>query len=53
MIKNQLCVNVSKRNKQYLDLLEDYSLEFNLPKTQTVFKILKDYNRYRVLEDVR
>ena len=44
MKKNQLCLSVSKRNNQYLDLLEDYSMEFNLNKTQTIFKILKEYN---------
>jgi len=44
MKKNQLCLSVSKRNTRYLDLLDDYSLEFNLSKTDTVFKILKEYN---------
>ena len=48
MKKNQLCLSVSKRNSRYLDLLEDYSMEFNLNKTQTIFKILKDYNSLKI-----
>ena len=48
MKKNQLCLSVSKRNSRYLDLLEDYSLEFNLSKTDTFFKILKEYNSYKI-----
>ena len=47
MKKKQLCLSVSKRNTKYLDLLEDYTLEFNLNKTQTIFKILKEYNTYK------
>ncbi len=44
MKKNQLCLSVSKRNTKYLNLLDDYTMEFNLNKTQTIFKILKEYN---------
>ncbi len=44
MKKNQLCLSVSKRNLRYLDLVEDYSTEFNMNKTQTIFRILKEYN---------
>ena len=47
MKKKQLCLNVSKRNEELLDLVEDYSIEFNLPKTQTVFKVFKKYDSYR------
>ena len=48
MKKNQLCLSVSKRNNRYLDLLEDYSLEFNLSKTDTMFRILKEYNSLKI-----
>ena len=53
MKKNQICLSVSKRNNRYLELLEDYSIEFNLNKTQTIFRILKDYNSYRVKDMVK
>jgi len=44
MKTQQICLNVSKRNQKYLDLLDDYSLEYDLPKSATFFKILRDYN---------
>ncbi len=44
MKKNQICLSVSKRNTKYLDLLDDYTMEFNMNKTQTIFRILKEYN---------
>ena len=47
MKKEQLCLSVSKRNKRYVDLVDDYSLEFNLPMTQTIFRIVKEYNYYK------
>lgn len=48
-----ICLSVSKRNKRYLDLLEDYSLEFNSNKAQTIFRIIAEYNTYRCLDQVR
>jgi len=53
MKKEQLCLSVSKRNKRYLDLVEDYSLEFNLPKTQTVFRIFKEYHYYKCNGEIK
>jgi len=47
MKKNQLCLSISKRNTRYLDLLDDYTMEFNMNKTQTIFRILKEYNTLR------
>lgn len=45
-----LCISVSKRNKKYLDLIDDYSLEFDTNKSQTVFRILDEYNKLRELQ---
>lgn len=44
MQTQQLCLNVSKRNKKYVDLLDDYSIEYDLSKTATFFRILKEYH---------
>lgn len=33
-----------------LELLDDYSLEFNLPKAATIYRVLKEYNRLRLPE---
>jgi len=48
-----VCLSVSRRNKRYLELLEDYSLEFNLNRAQTIFRIIGEYNTYRCLDSVR
>jgi hypothetical protein len=48
-----VCLSVSKRNKRYLDLLDDYSLEFNQNKAETIFRIIREYNTYRCLDAVR
>ena len=48
-----VCLSVSKRNKRYLDLIEDYALEFNLPKSATIFRIIGEYNAYRCIDAVR
>ena len=48
-----VCLSVSKRNKRYLDLIEDYALEFNMNKAQTIFRIIGEYNTYRCLDAVR
>jgi len=48
-----VCLSVSKRNKRYLDLIDDYALEFNLNKAQTIFRIIGEYNTYRCLDLAR
>ena len=49
----QICLSVSKRNKRYLDVIDDYSAEFNTNTAQTVFRIIGEYNTYRCLEGAR
>ena len=53
MKQRTFCLSVSKRNKRYLDLIDDYSLEFNLNQAQTIFRIIGEYNTYRCLDAVR
>lgn len=48
MKKQQICISVSKRNRHMLELLDDYSLEFNLPKAATIYRILKEYSKLRL-----
>lgn len=48
MKKQQLCISISKRNKHMIELLEDYSLEFNLPKAATIYRVLREYNKLRM-----
>jgi len=39
-----LCLSVSKRNQSAMEIVDDYSLYFNLPKSQTVFRIIREYH---------
>lgn len=53
MHQRTLCLSIAKRNKRYLNLIDDYSLEFNLNKAQTIFRIIGEYNTYRCLDSAR
>jgi hypothetical protein len=44
-----LCLSVSKRNQSTMDIVDDYSLHFNLPKSQTVFRIIREYHDGKIL----
>jgi hypothetical protein len=45
-----ICISISKRNRKYLQILDDYCHEFDTPKAQTLFRILKEYDNYRIKE---
>jgi hypothetical protein len=42
-----MCLSVSKRNKPFMDMVEDYSLQFNLNTAQTIFRIVKEYDQMK------
>jgi len=42
-----MCLSVSKRNKHFMDMVEDYSLQFNLNTAQTIFRIVKEYDQMK------
>ena len=42
-----MCLSVSKRNKPFMDVVEDYSLQFNLNTSQTIFRIVKEYDQMK------
>lgn len=46
-------LSVSKRNRRYIDLIDDYALEFGLDKAGTIFRIIREYNTYRCLDEAR
>lgn len=47
-----LCLSVSKRNQSIMDIVDDYSLYFNLPKSQTVFRIIREYHNNKLEESM-
>lgn len=42
-----MCLSVSKRNKPFMDMVEDYSLQFNMNTAQTIFRIVKEYDQMK------
>ena len=45
MEQRTMCLSVSKRNKTSMEMVEDYSLEFNLNTAQTIFRIVREYDK--------
>jgi len=45
MEQRTMCLSVSKKNKNALDIVEDYSLVFNLNTAQTIFRIVREYDK--------
>jgi len=48
MKKPQLCLNINKRNSGLPELVEELSMEDNLTKVDTVYKILKEEKQRRI-----
>ena len=48
-----VCLSVSKRNKRYIELINDYALEFGESKSATIFRIIGEYNTYRIMDLAR
>lgn len=45
MDQRTFCLSISKRNQKYADLLHQYSNHFELPVSETLFKIVKEYHK--------
>lgn len=45
--RGALCLYVSKRNMNVVDIIEDYSLEFNLGLAPTIFRIVREYDELK------
>ena len=42
-----MCLSVSKKNQRVMDMIEDYSLQFNLNTAQTIFRIVREYDQMK------
>ena len=47
------CFSISMRNKEVVDLIEEYSEMFGLSKAKTVFYMLKEYPKLKANEKER
>lgn len=45
--QNTFCLSKSKKNKQEWEKVEDYSLEWNSPYAQTIFRIVREFDFYK------
>lgn len=39
------CLSVSRNNKDADEIIDSYSLKWNLPYSQTIFRIAREYNQ--------
>ena len=40
-----ICLSVSKRNRNLMKIVEDYSLQYNLPTSATIFRIILEHQQ--------
>ena len=53
MNRRHLCLSVSRRNEDKIDLLDEYADMLGMSKACAVFHIIKDYNRLKLKERIR
>ena len=41
------CLSKSKRNMEDWDIIEDHSNIWNIPTSQTIFRIVREYNQMK------
>jgi hypothetical protein len=42
-----MCLSVSRKNQRVMDMVDDYSLQFNLNTAQTIFRIVREYDQMK------
>ena len=47
MKPKHICLNISKRNEKYLDIIDTYADQWDLPKSTTIFRIVREYHQLR------
>ena len=47
MKPKQICLNISKRNEKYVDLIDTYADEWDQSRATTIFRIVREYHQLR------
>ena len=47
--QRHVMISISKRNRRYMDILDDFCLEKNLTRSQGFFELMKEYDTFRCL----
>ena len=53
MKSRSICLSISKRNKDMVEIIDEYADIFGMSKAGAVFHIIKDYNRLKLKERIR
>ena len=53
MLSRSICLSVSKKNEEMLDLIEEYADHLGMKKSGAIFYIIRDYHRLKLLERIR
>ena len=53
MKSRSICLSISKRNEDMIDVIGEYADIFGMSKASAVFYIIKDYNRLKLKERIR
>ena len=50
MKNNQICLNIAKRNAKYVNIIDEYSKEWDTSRATTIFRIVREYHQLRELK---
>ena len=53
MNRRHLCLSVSRRNEDKVDLLDEYADMLGMSRSNAIFYIIGDYNRLKMKERIR
>ena len=53
MTTRNMCLYVSRKNEDMLDMIDEYADHLGLSKSCAIFYIIKDYSRLKLLERIR
>lgn len=53
MKSRSICLSVSKRNEDMVEIIDEYADMFGMSKASAVFHIIKDYNKLKLKERIR
>ena len=53
MKSRSICLSISKRNEDMVEIIDEYAGIFGMSKAGAVFHIIKDYNRLKLKERIR
>ena len=53
MKSRSICLSISKRNEDMVDVIDEYADMLGMSRSNTIFYIIGDYNRLKMKERIR